>query len=81
MSYLNNPAYWRDRAEKTRAIAEQCWKDGEKERMLRVADEYERLADLAAERLRSDTAFVAGKHAVSKTSQPTPQPSPPLSQT
>ena len=76
MSYLNNPEYWRDRAEKTRAIAEQCWSDGEKQRMLRIAHEYERLADLAASRLRSDTAFVEGKHAISKTSQPTPQPSP-----
>ena len=80
MSDLNNPKYWRDRAEKTRAIAEQCWKDEEKERMLRIAHEYERLADLAAERLRSDAAFVAGKHAMSSTSQPT-QPSPPLSPT
>ena len=71
MSYLNDPKYWRDRAEKTRAIAEQCWKDGEKERVLRVAHEYERLA-LAAERLRSDAAFVEGKHAISKTSQPIP---------
>ena len=81
MSYLNNPQYWRDRAEKTRAIAGQCWSDGEKQRMLRIAHEYERLADLAAERLRSDAAFVEGKHAMSKTSQPTPQPSPPLSPT
>lgn len=80
MSYLNDPKHWRDRAEKTRAIAEQCWKDGEKERMLRVAHEYERLADLAAERLRSDAAFVAGKHAMSSTSLPT-QPSPPQSPT
>ena len=70
MSYLNNPKYWRDRAEKTRAIAEQCWNDEEKQRMLRIAHEYERLAELAAERLRPDAAFVKGKQ------RSAPQPSP-----
>ena len=69
MSYLNNPKYWRDRAEKTRAIAEQCWNDEEKQRMLRIAHEYERLAELAAERFRPDAAFVKGERSV-------PQPSP-----
>ena len=69
MSYLNNPKYWRDRAEKTRGIAEQCWNDEEKQRMLRIAHEYERLAELAAERLRPDAAFVKGERSV-------PQPSP-----
>jgi hypothetical protein len=44
-SYLNNPAHWRERAEKTRAKAARSWKDSEKQRMMRIADEYERLAD------------------------------------
>jgi hypothetical protein len=46
-SYLNNPAHWRERADKTRAKAARFWKDSEKQRMMRIADEYERLADRA----------------------------------
>jgi hypothetical protein len=46
-SYLDNPAYWRERAEKTRAKAAGFWKDSEKQRMMRIADEYDRLADRA----------------------------------
>lgn len=57
MSDLNNPKHWRDRAEQTRAKAEQFWNEVEKQRMLRIAYEYDRLADLAAERRRSDAAF------------------------
>jgi hypothetical protein len=72
MSNLNNPKHWLNRAEWTRAKAEQFWNDVEKQRMLRIAEGYERLADLAAQRLSAD---VEGEH---KTSQPTPQPSPPL---
>ena len=52
--YLNNAQHWRDRAEETRAKAEQCWKEESKQRMLRIANEYDRLADHAAERLRAD---------------------------
>jgi hypothetical protein len=46
-SYLNNTAHWRERAEKTRAKAVRFWKDSEKQRMMRIADEYDRLADRA----------------------------------
>jgi hypothetical protein len=46
-SYLNNPAHWRERAERTRAKAAWFWKDSEKQRMMRIADEYDRLADRA----------------------------------
>jgi hypothetical protein len=46
-SYLNNPAHWRERAEKTRAKAAWFWKDSDKQRMMRIADEYDRLADRA----------------------------------
>lgn len=61
MSYLNDPKHWRDRADETRAEAEECWREETRQRMLRIADEYERLADLAAERLRSD-AFAKDGH-------------------
>jgi hypothetical protein len=46
-SYLSNPAHWRERAEKTRGKAAWFWKDSEKQRMMRIADEYDRLADRA----------------------------------
>jgi hypothetical protein len=46
-SYLNDPWHWRERAEKTCAKAAWFWKDSEKQRMMRIADEYDRLADRA----------------------------------
>ena len=55
--FLNDAKHWRDRAEETRAKAEQCWTDESKHRMLRVAVEYDRLADHAAERARADQAL------------------------
>jgi hypothetical protein len=60
-TYLNDPKHWRDRAEETRAKAEQCWQDESKHRMLRIAFEYDRLADYAAERVRSDQLLEANK--------------------
>ena len=56
MSYLNNPKHWRDRAEETRAKAnQQFWYSEEaKQRLLRIAVEYDRLADQAVERARTD---------------------------
>ena len=51
----------RHRADETRAKAEECWREETKQRMLRIAYEYERLADVAAERLRSD-AFTKDEH-------------------
>lgn len=54
-NYLNNPKHWRERAEETRTKAEQLWYSPDaKNRMLRIADEYDRLADQAAERVRMD---------------------------
>jgi hypothetical protein len=60
-TYLNNAKHWRDRAEETRAKADQCWRDESKQRMLRIAFEYDRLADYAAERLRADQLLEASK--------------------
>ena len=55
MNYLNNPRHWRDRAEETRTKAGKVWYDEEsRQRLLRIAQEYERLADHAAERVRLD---------------------------
>jgi hypothetical protein len=47
---IKEPKYWRDRAEATRAKAKQmCFGPRELLRMLRVAEEYDKLADRAAE--------------------------------
>ena len=60
MSYLNNPKHWLDRAEKTRVQADRFRYDEElRQRLLRIAREYDHLADHAAERARSDTLLEA----------------------
>jgi hypothetical protein len=43
-SPLYNAKYWRDRAEETRAKAESVFRQDSKDRLLKIADEYERLA-------------------------------------
>lgn len=52
-SYLNNVKHWQDRAEETRAKAEQYRSDESKQRMLRIADEYDRLAARVEDRRSS----------------------------
>jgi hypothetical protein len=45
---FRNPQHWRDRAEETRAKADRCSKD-QKERLLKIAAEYDQLAERAEE--------------------------------
>jgi predicted Rossmann-fold nucleotide-binding protein len=47
---LNDPKHWRDRAEEARTMAERMMDDYAKEAMMRIADEYDRLADQAEQR-------------------------------
>jgi hypothetical protein len=47
---LNNVEYWRRRAEETRVHAEQVSEPEAKRMMLRIADDYDKLARRAAER-------------------------------
>jgi len=49
-SFLNDPAHWRDRADEARTRADQMSDPQCKSAMLRVAKEYELLAERAAER-------------------------------
>ena len=56
-SILLNPKHWRDRAEKTRAKADVILRDDLKKRLLRVAEEYERLARARSTGLRSRRAI------------------------
>ena len=47
-SFLLNPKHWRDRAAKTRARAEMIQRgDDQTKKLLRVAEEYDRLAERA----------------------------------
>ena len=50
--YLTNPKHWRDRAEQTLAKAQQEFRPLLRERLLKVAREYEQLAE-RAEQCRS----------------------------
>jgi hypothetical protein len=47
---INDPKHWRDRATEARALAEQMDDPEGKRMMLKVADDYERLAQRAKER-------------------------------
>jgi hypothetical protein len=47
---LKDPNYWRDRAERTRARASRFFNSPrDRDRILRIAEEYDRLAERAAE--------------------------------
>jgi len=46
---IKEPKYWRDRADATRAKAKRYCDIRQIRRMLRVAEEYDKLADRAAE--------------------------------
>jgi hypothetical protein len=50
MSHINDPKYWRYRAEEARAMAEGLTNPEAKHLMLKVAADYERLAKRAEER-------------------------------
>jgi hypothetical protein len=48
---LNDPEHWRRRAKEARAIAEMLTDAGARKLMLGVADDYDKLAQRAEERL------------------------------
>jgi len=50
--YINDPGHWRDRAEEMRALAQDVTDDVARQTMLRLAQDYDRLA--ARAELRSD---------------------------
>jgi hypothetical protein len=49
---LDNPKYWRNRAEEARVVAESMEDQRSKEMMLGIARDFERLAARAEERLK-----------------------------
>jgi hypothetical protein len=50
-AYVNDPEHWRYRAEETRALAEDMKDEQSRQLMVRIADDYDRLARRAEERL------------------------------
>jgi hypothetical protein len=53
-SLLANRKHWRDRAEETPSVAERTYDDECKVRLLKVVQEYERLAERAEALLRAE---------------------------
>jgi hypothetical protein len=51
--FVNDPEYWRDRAKEKRILAERMKDQLSKEKILRIARDYERLAQRAEERSKS----------------------------
>jgi hypothetical protein len=49
-SHINDPAHWRRRAQQTRTLADQLTDLQAKAAMLRIAEDYERLAKRAEAR-------------------------------
>jgi hypothetical protein len=49
-SFINDPKHWRDRAEQMRTLAEAMKDQISREMVLRIAQDYEKLAQRAAER-------------------------------
>ena len=47
-SFINDPEHWRNRAEEARTSAEQMNDEASKQTMLRIAADYEKLAERAA---------------------------------
>jgi hypothetical protein len=47
VSFINDPKHWRDRAEEDRTLAEQMTDETSKQMMLRIAADYETLAERA----------------------------------
>jgi hypothetical protein len=47
-SFINDPEHWRHRAEETRTLAEAMSDEVSKQMMLRIAADYEKLAERAA---------------------------------
>lgn len=53
MSKYNDPAHWRARAAQSRVMADRMIRPDDKERMHRIAEQYDIMADRAAERLKA----------------------------
>jgi hypothetical protein len=55
-SHLDDADYWRKRAKEVRALADHASRFTVKAEILRIAEDYDRLADRAAERATAKTS-------------------------
>ena len=53
--HINDPKHWRERAEEARVHAEQMADPEAKQTMLKIAEDYEKLAERAEQRLQHST--------------------------
>ncbi|MCP3416796.1 hypothetical protein NLM16_22115 [Bradyrhizobium brasilense] len=59
---MTNAAYWRDRAAKTRAKADLFRYQSSRANLLKIAEEYDRLANYAEQQLlRAPTVSLSGR--------------------
>ena len=49
-SFINDPQHWRDRAEEMRSLAAEMTNEQTQKSMLRIANDYDKLAQRAEER-------------------------------
>ena len=49
-SFINDPQHWRGRAEEARTLSDLMNDETSKQMMLRIADDYDRLAERAEQR-------------------------------
>jgi DNA-binding ferritin-like protein len=49
-SFINEPQHWRNRAEEARKLADEMNDETSRQMMLQIAEDYERLAERAAQR-------------------------------
>ena len=60
--HFNDPDHWRQRAEESRILAEQMSDEAEKKTMLGIADDYDKLAVRAAQRLIEGRGKTGSSH-------------------
>jgi hypothetical protein len=57
-SYINDPKHWRERAEEARTLASQITDPEAKATMLKIADDYEKLAKRSEDRAAGPLATI-----------------------
>jgi hypothetical protein len=65
-SFINDPKHWRERAEEMRALAQSVKDEASQQAMLRIADDYDRLAVRAEHRASGGEGADTKKRATPK---------------